>query len=186
MTNHKISVSEALLLIIGIFLFSISCDYDTQVVDADLIYVLKISDCDSLRNDTIFQKHNEIRWTTTKPKSVVEAVMLLDSMTNDYTRHLFKICDPNDFHLGFGMGIRNEWVYSGEDAFNEQLFKRLKLPHNDLSSALVLKLYELYLTQDTIKIMELLGEGMNADSMKTAREEFKKIENELNKIKHSR
>ena len=31
--------------------------------------------------------------------------------------------------------------------------------------------------------MEQLGEGMQADSMKIAREEFQKIENELNKIK---
>lgn len=172
------------ILLIGIFLFSISCDYDTKVVDLDLIHVLKISDCDSLRNDTIFRKHHEMRWTTTKPKSVVEAVVLLDSMTNDYTRHMFKICDPIDFHLGFGMGIRNEWVYSGEDAFNEQLFERLKLSHRDFSSGLILKLYQLYLTQDTIKIMELLGERINTDSMKTARDEYKKIEKELNKIKH--
>lgn len=165
-------------------MFSISCNYDTQVVDVDLIHVLKISDCDSLRNDTIFRKHSEMRWPTTKPKSVVEAVVLLDSMTNGYTRHLFKICDPIDFHLDFGMGIRNEWVYNGEEAFKEQLFERLKLSHSDYSSGLILKLYQLYLTQDTIKIIELLGERINADSMKTARDEFKKIEKELNKIKH--
>jgi hypothetical protein len=33
--------------------------------------------------------------------------------------------------------------------------------------------------------MELLDERINADSMKTAKEEYQKIEKDLNKIKHS-
>jgi hypothetical protein len=107
---------------------------------------MKISDCDSLRNDTIFQEHNRIHWSPTRPKSVVEAVVLLDSMMNDYIRHMFIICDPNDFYFGFGMDIRNEWVYNGEDEFIDQLFNKIKLSHSDSSSGLILKLYQLYLT----------------------------------------
>ena len=162
-----------------------SCNFDDKkkITDPELLHVMAISDCDSLMADEIFQKHNEINWTETKPKSVVEAVLKLDSMTNDFNKHLFKICESGEFHFGFGMGIRNEWVHTGEEELKDQLFNRLKLGHFDYSSGLIIGLFGEYLKEGEINLMEQLGEGMQADSMKIAREEFQKIENELNKIK---
>lgn len=125
-----------------------------------------------------------MKWPEEQPKSVVEAVLSLDNMSNDYTKHLFKICPPLEFHFGFAMGIRNEWIYNGSDELNYQLTKKLKL-NPDGSSGLILLLYQQYLLIDTIDIMGQLNERINADSMKTVKEEFQRIESDLNKEKNS-
>jgi hypothetical protein len=104
-------------------------------------------------------------------------------MTNDFNKHIIKVCDPVDFHLAFGMDIRNEWVYSGEEEFRDQLFNKLKIKHPDYSSGLILWLFREYIKEGEIKIMDQLGKGIQADSMKIAREEYLKIEYELNKTK---
>ena len=166
-------------------LLIVSCNLkvEKKITDPDLLHILAISNCDSLMNDEIFQRNNEIIWTKTKPKSVVEAILHMDSMTNDYSKHLFKICDPIEFHFGFGMGIRNEWIHQGDKELNDQLFNTLKLGHRDYSSGLILGLFGEYLKEGEINLMDQLGEGMKADSMKTARAEFQKIEDDLNRIK---
>jgi hypothetical protein len=177
---------KCLKLIIGlIILIFASCNLDKKkkITDPELLHVLAINDCDSLMADEIFQKHNEINWTETKPKSVVEAVLKLDSMTNDFNKHLFRICEPVEFHFGFGMGIRNEWIHTGNEELKDQLFNRLKLGHFDYSSGLIIGLFGEYVKEGEISLMEQLGEGMQADSMKVVREEYQKIEDELNRIK---
>lgn len=179
-------IRKTLKLIIGLIILVVaSCNLDQRekITDPELLHVLAINDCDSLMADEIFQKYNEIIWTKTKPKSVVEAVLKLDSMTNDFNKHLFRICEPVEFHFGFGMGIRNEWIHTGEEELKDQLFDKLKLEHSDYSSGLILGLFGEYLKEGEINLVEQFGEGMNADSMNTARIEFQNIEDELNKIK---
>lgn len=173
------------IVICLIILLIASCKLkeEKKITDPELIHVLSINNCDSLMADEIFKKHNEIEWTDTKPKSVVEAVLKLDTMINDINKHLFRICKPIAFHFSFGMAIRNEWIYTGKEELKDQLFNKLKLGHFDYSSGLILGLFGEYVKDGEINIMEQLGEYMNADSMKSVRIEFQKIENELNEIK---
>ncbi|MBL7810563.1 MAG: hypothetical protein JNN28_22255 [Saprospiraceae bacterium] len=182
---NKVNRNNVKIVIYLIILTIASCNLkeEKKITDPELIHVLSINNCDSLMADEIFKKHNQIKWPDKKPKSVVEAVLKLDKMTNAYNKHLFRICEPIEFHLGFGMMLRNEWIHTGEEELKDQLFNKLKLKHFDYSSGLILGLFGEYIKNGEIHLMEQLGDHLNADSMKTARIEFQKIEDELNKIK---
>ena len=108
------------ILILILLLTAVGCSNPVKVSNPELEHVLSIRNCDSLLNDDVFKNNNEIKWPNEKPKDVVEAVLKLDSMTNEFNRHCFRICDPIEFYFGFGMGLRNEWVHEGTEELRSQ------------------------------------------------------------------
>ena len=169
-----------------LFIVIIGCKNETKKISPELAHVLAISDCDSLLNDQIFKENSQMKWPDHKPKSVVEAVLKLDSMTNEFNEHCFKICDPMEFYFGFAMGIRNEWVHQGTDELRTQLYDELKVSHPDFTSGIIMYLFTEYISEGDVVIVDSLGIGMKHDTMKNALQEYVNIEETLNKLKKRR
>lgn len=179
-------INTLIKIILFLFIAFIGCKNETKKVNPELEYVLSISDCDSLLNDEIFKKNSEMKWPDQKPKTVVEAVLKLDSMTNEFNEHFFKVCDPKELYFGFAMGIRNEWVHQGTEELRTQLYDKLKVSHPDFTSGIIMYLFTEYISEGKIVIVDSLGVGMKHDTMKNALQEYINIEDELNKLKKGR
>lgn len=181
--TSDINLRGALLMLL---ILIAGCDQESKITDPDLIHVLSITNCDSLLNDEVFKKNSQMLWPKQKPTSVLEAVLKLDTMTNDYNEHCFKICDPTEFYFGFGMGIRNEWVHQGTEELRTELYEKLKIGHPDFTSGIILYLYGQYIGEGRVIVVDSLGEDMKHDTMKTALQHYVKIEESLSDLKKAR
>jgi hypothetical protein len=164
----------------------ISCRNEKKKNDPDLQKVLMISDCDSLKNNQIFIEKNQFIWPKNKPKSITEAVLLLDKATNEYAKQKFKICTGSEFYFGVGLTMRNEWVRHGDPRLSRQLYEKLKINHPDYSSGYILYFFEKYISDEEISIKEDIGNRLDGDSLKSVKLEMERIQNELNRIKKRR
>ncbi len=177
---------KQILFIIHIVGTLYSCGGPVEPVDKELAYILKIENCDSLMNSPVFQKHNIFNWPNKKPKSITEAVLLLDEVTNDYTKHQYRICDGVDLYFGSGMAIRNEWVRNGEPELSEQLYVRLKLNHPDNTSGLIILYFTEFIKDGEMDVMQTIGNRMDADSLVSVKTEILRIQDELKLLKANR
>ena len=82
-----------------------------------------------------------IRWPQTKPRSVEEAVELLDSIVDDNGRNIIVNCNPTELYFNLGLKIRNEWVSNGDSQMQYQIYQELKITNPEYSSGLILNLY---------------------------------------------
>ncbi len=95
-------------------------------------------------------------WPNEKPKSVYQAVSLLDSIADDNFRNIIVNCDMLDFYFGIGLTIRNNWVRNGDSMLGNQLFDDYKMLHIDNSSGIILGIYKIYLTDSNVNIVSKL------------------------------
>ena len=169
-------------LFLGVFIFFIGCKNQNHksIYENDLDHVLKIANCDSLEQDSVFNKYNKLKWPVTKPHSISEAMLLLDSATNDFIKHEIRICDDLEFYFGLGLTIRNQWIRHGHDEMKKEMFDKLKLNHVDYSSGVILFFYKRYLTNDTTSILPFLKRSHQTDSVKN---ELLRIDSEIRKLK---
>lgn len=164
-----------------------SCDLieNEKIPKEDLDYILSFDNCDSLMNDTIFKTYSQMEWPDENPENLVEAVLMLDEMTNECTDHFLKICDGVDLHFGFGMSIRNKWVYHGSKKFNRHITRDLGISHADNVSGIILGLYTLYKSDKQINIVDdINNEHFHPDTLRRIKSEFMKVQNELNDLKN--
>jgi len=110
------------------------------MLNKEHLEIEKITDCDSLLNHEVFKRNTEMTWPDNKPKNVVDAVKLFDSMTNELHDHWLNICPPSQFYFGLGMHMRSEWFHQGTTEFRDQIENKLEL-HPDISSGIVISLY---------------------------------------------
>ena len=83
------------------------------------------------------------------PKTMAEAFKRLDKrLTHEEKQQILDAKDLIDFHFGFGMWIRNYWIYTGERENLESLLKDLGEPEfliGDDASSAILEAYQKHL-----------------------------------------
>ncbi len=113
-----------------------------------------INDCDSLssfpHSDTLIKLN--FYDSLYLPKTVLEALNVLDTGSNEYAKHLFKICDEIEFHFGLGMWMRNNWGLWTMSDLAIDYFDIFGESHIDDISNNILMLNRLILNKDTVKL----------------------------------
>ena len=143
-------IQNSIFFLVGSLLLTSGCKHGSKK-----IYHIRIDTaycCDS--NEQKFYTYLNQHWPKTKPKNVVDAIRLLDSVADENSRNEIANCKTEDFYFTLGLTIRNEWVRNGDEHFRNQLFNQLKLSHEDYSSGLILYIYKVYLLDSTVNIMD--------------------------------
>lgn len=123
-----------------------------------LEYVQSIVICDSLNNDSVYLSNAvfSIDSLNPIPNSIIESLEIIDLASNDYSRHMFSICGPNQFHFGLGMYIRNNWgLWSGGELRTE-IETTFGASHADDMSSIILSLNYLIRQNDKQLIEDYL------------------------------
>ena len=142
--------------------------------------MLEITDCDKLYNNKFFRESFGIDLSNTSPNNLVEAVVLLDSLSTSTFNHRIEHCDIITFHMDLGMCIRNSWIYPNEDFENN--FNEFNITHPDHVSSLILNTYKVYIRDGKVDFLAFANEGVE-ELIESMPESYKVLENELNLLK---
>jgi hypothetical protein len=106
--------------------------------------------CDS-NTQKVYARYHSC-WPVNKPRSIVEAVRLLDSIGDDNCRNAIVNCPFTEFYFSLGLTIRNQWVRHGEKQLNDEFDSRLKITNTDYTSGVILYFYKIYLLDSNVSV----------------------------------
>ena len=129
---------------------------EERLESANLSHVMSIASCDSLLADSIYFENFEILIdsTTRVPQTILESIQILDSTTNDYAKHMFAICPPNEYHFGFGRWMRTNWGLWANEALAQEIQQTFEIDHPDSMSGILLGLNSVCSSSDEKRITE--------------------------------
>jgi hypothetical protein len=108
-------------------------------------------------------------WPYRKPKSVVDAIRLLDSLSDENFNCVILKFHDEDLYFNLGLRIRNNWVRNGTDSLKSQLFSKIGLRHIDYSSGLIIDIYRKTLLND-VDDLAVTYKSESGDSISTKKE----------------
>jgi hypothetical protein len=138
---------------------------------------LDVYSCNSI-DPPEFYSHLNQRWPGRKPRSVVDAIKLLDSISDKSIRCGIIKLGNGDLYFSLGLKIRNDWVNNGTTEFKDQLFNRLRFQQPEYTSGFIIEIYRQLLLNKSDSLLQVYLENTN-DTLINRKKELLQIQQDI-------